>query len=87
MAMSLHELQSQADSLIEQLHSLIVANVPQKGDRSEDCCLLAITGGIQELECLVSDLEEQDLVPDDDWLNTNLLSGFVPSAQLQQEAV
>lgn len=87
MAISLHELQSQADSLIEQLHSLIVAHVPQKGDRSEDCCLVAITCATQELEYLVSSLEEQDLVPDDDWLNTNLRSGFVPSAQLQQEAV
>lgn len=87
MALQLNELTAQSEALIEQLHMLFLKNVPQKGDTSEECCLVAITNTLLELQHLVSGIEEQDLVPDDDWLNTNLLSGFELSEQLQQEAV
>lgn len=81
MALQLNELTAQSEALIEQLHMLFLNNVPQKGNTSEDCCLVALTSAILELQHLVGGIEEQDLVPDDDWLNINLLSGFVPSAQ------
>lgn len=77
MKISLNELNTQSEALIEQLHTLFLQNVPQKGNSGEDCCLVAITNALLELQHLVSGIEQQDLVPDADWLDTNLLSGFV----------
>lgn len=87
MALQLNELTAQSEALIEQLHMLFLNNVPQKGNTGEECCLVAITNTLLELQYLVSGIEEQDLVPDDDWLNINLLSGFVLHEQSTQEAV
>lgn len=87
MALQLNELTAQSEALIEQLHMLFLNNVPQKGNTGEECCLVAITNTLLELQHLVSGIEEQDLVPDDDWLNINLLSGFVLHEQSTQEAV
>lgn len=87
MALQLNELTAQSEALIEQLHTLFLQNVPQKGNTGEDCCLVAITNALLDLQHLVSGIEQQDLVPDADWLDTNLLSGFVLHEQSTQEAV
>lgn len=87
MNTKLNLLTTQADALIEQMHTLFLTKIPQKGNTSEECCLIGITNALLELQHLVSGIEEQDLVPDEDWLPTNLLTGFVPEEQSQLEAV
>ena len=52
---------------IDLLRSLLEKNVPQKGDKSEDCQKLCIQNALSELEATVTGLEKEDLIPSEDY--------------------
>lgn len=77
MNITLNELTEQTETLINKMHELFLRHVPQKGNTADECCAVELNNKLLELQQIVSAMNQDDLIPDEDWVLINHLAGFV----------
>lgn len=75
--MNIIDIKKAAQDLIDKIEDLVNQQIPQKGDRAEDCQYLAIINSLNELESNFSGLESKDLIQDEDYEVINKRAGFI----------
>lgn len=75
--MNIIDIKEAAQDLIDKIENLVNQQIPQKGDRAEDCQYIAIINSLNELESNFCGLESKDLIQDQDYEDINKRSGFI----------